>query len=55
MEWNEQGKSELPRLQPVQCHFVHLKPHIEWPGIEPVSPQAYKYQLRNFLLCIADG
>jgi hypothetical protein len=46
VEWNWQGKTEELREKPKnsgknlsQCHFVHLKSHMDWPGIEPGPPR----------------
>jgi hypothetical protein len=37
VEWNWQGKTEVLGVGKnlSQCHFVHHKSHMDWPGIEP--------------------
>jgi len=50
--WNETNKGNL-NYSDYSLSSANLS--TSSPGIEPVSPQAYKYQLRNCLLFIADG
>jgi hypothetical protein len=39
--WNEidRGKPKYSGKNLSQCHFVHRKSHMDWPGIEPGPPQ----------------
>jgi hypothetical protein len=39
VEWNWQGKTDNSKKNLSQCHFIHQKPHMDWPGIEPGPPQ----------------
>jgi hypothetical protein len=39
VEWNGQGKADNSEKNLSQCHFIHHKPHMDWPGIEPGPPQ----------------
>jgi hypothetical protein len=39
VEWNWQGKTDNSEKNLSQSHFVHHKPNMDWPGIEPGPPQ----------------
>jgi hypothetical protein len=40
VEWNWQGeKPKNSGKNLSQCHFVHQKSHVDWPGIEPGPPR----------------
>jgi hypothetical protein len=41
MEWELTEETQILRGNLPQCHFVHHKSHISWPGIEP-GPQRWK-------------
>jgi hypothetical protein len=36
VEWELAGKTEVLGENLAQCHFVHHKSHMTWPGLEPV-------------------
>jgi hypothetical protein len=38
MEWELAGEPEVLGENLPQGHFVHQKPNMTWPGIEPGSP-----------------
>jgi hypothetical protein len=35
MEWKLAEEIEVLGVNPPQCHFVHHKPNMTWPGTEP--------------------
>jgi hypothetical protein len=38
VEWYWQGKTDELGEKPSQCHFIHHKSHMDWPGRELGSP-----------------
>jgi hypothetical protein len=34
VEWELAGETEVPGGDLPQCHFVHDKSHMNWPGLE---------------------
>jgi hypothetical protein len=38
VEWELARETEVPGENLSQCHFLHYKSHITWPGLEPGPP-----------------
>jgi hypothetical protein len=38
VEWKLRGETEVLGENLSQCHFVHYKSHMTWPGLEPGPP-----------------
>jgi hypothetical protein len=39
VEWELTGETEVLGENLSQCHFVHHKSHMTWPGLEPGPPR----------------
>jgi hypothetical protein len=39
VEWRLEGEKEVLGKNLPQCHYVHYKSHIAWPGLEPGPPR----------------
>jgi hypothetical protein len=51
VEWELVGETEELGGNLPQCHFVHQKSHMAWPGLEP-GPQ--RFEALRFLLLLED-
>jgi hypothetical protein len=47
VEWELAGETEVLGENLPQCHFVHHKFHMTWPGLEPGPSEITKCQVIN--------